>query len=610
MSTITPPRPQIASNRLTIGQAVARALEADDPVAVLDRLEPDAIVDWCKRNKFPLMALGDTIPLRFHDNPTFEQAIAEERAWYGTQRAEYVLVRNAWEARGIPCLMIKSAGNHPSFPHTSDNIDILVRRDQGREARDTLRGMGYVEVRTVEEPQKFLFRKFHDGRCVSAIHVHEQIAWFVGFLDDAAVRERMRPAADDPLVTIPSPEDAILINLAHACYENKVLRFNDVVRVRHALREAGASIDWRYLESIATARGWLDGLAFLLLVYASAETALFGSSLVPTAQVARFESLIEEDGPVWRRLVEIRMAGISDLPLDLSYPFCKRLYYRKILADPARSRAERRRDAFVTLVWGIRLKSRLRPQRGFVVSISGVDGSGKTAHAETLVNTLRLCDIKTTYVWSRGGSTGLPGLVSAVRSKVRPSRSDNSQTADAISRRRTKLSHPAAGFAWAWTVALDQIVTSYWRVWLPALRGRAVVADRWVYDTAVEMDASLPERARWSRLAMTALLRAVPRSHLGIVLDVTPETARARKHEEDWHAGFEEERQRYRTLAQEYALQVISTEGPFAASNDTLLQRAIMRFMGRNETRLNALMLYNPRQKNVPDPIWAKGGPV
>jgi thymidylate kinase len=609
MSTITPPRPTVAPARLSIGQSVARALESADPVAILDRVDPEALVDWCTRNKFPLMALGDAIPLRFHDCPAFAQAIAEEHAWYGTQRAEYVLARNAWESRGIPCLMIKSAGNHPAFPHTSDNIDILVRRDHGLAARDTLRGMGYVEIRNVEEPQKFLFRKFHDGRCVSAIHVHEQIAWFVGFLDDALVRERMRPAQDDPLVTIPSPEDAILINLAHACYENKVLRFNDVVRVRHALREAGESLDWRYMDSIATARGWRDGLAFMLLVYACAEAALFGSALVPPAQIARLESLIEDDAPVWQRLTEIRMAGIRDLPMDLSYRFCKRLYYRKILADPARSSAERRRDAFVTLVWGVRLKSRLRPQRGFVVSISGVDGSGKTAHAETLVNTLRLCEIRTTYVWSRGGSTGLPGLVSAIRNSVKPSRARGPQTTDAIARRREKLSRPAAGFAWAWTVALDQIATTYLRVWLPAWRGRVVVADRWVYDTAVEMDVSLPERARWSRLAMTALLRAVPRSHLGIVLDVTPETARARKPEEDWHAGFEEERQRYRALANEHALQVISTEGPFAASNDILLQRAIMRFMGRNETRLNALMLYNPRQKNVPDPIWAEGGP-
>src|SRR5205823_442021 len=100
----------------------------------------------------------------------------------------------------------KSAGNEPSFPYTSDNIDVLVRPAQGPTAREVLRRLGYVELRNIEEPHKFLFRKFHGGRCVSAIHVHEEVAWLVGFLDDDALWERARQAPDDPAVTVPSPE--------------------------------------------------------------------------------------------------------------------------------------------------------------------------------------------------------------------------------------------------------------------------------------------------------------------------------------------------------------------------------------------------------------------
>lgn len=605
-STITAPTIVQSLSVDTLAPAcrlLVRLLAQGDAVPTAVDCRPTTFADWCRRNKFPLLALDGRLPSWLRDNAAFASALLAEREWYETQRGEYLLVRAAWRERGIPCLMIKSAGNPPAFPHTSDNIDILVRPADGAAARETLRELGYVEVRNVEEPQKHLFRKFHDGRCVSAIHVHEQIAWFVGFLDDAAVWRRRRPAADDPEVIIPSPEDAILINLAHACYENKVFRLNDMLRVRHALQSADGTLDWDYLEGVATARGWRDGLAFMLLVQAAVETALFGETAIPAARIARLEALARSDPPTWRRLTAIRAAGVTDLPLDLSYPFCKRLYYRKILADPARTRRERWRDAGVTLIWGVKLKSRLRPQPGFVVSLSGPDGSGKTAHAEALVAAYRLCELRADYVWSRGGSTGLVGLASRLRRRWGGAARAGG---DAITRRRRRLTNPVARGAWAWLVALDQLASA-WRLRLAASRGRIVVADRCPYDTAVEMDASLPAAARWSRLAIAAMLRWAPRGDLAYVLDVSPATARARKPAEEWHAGFEEEREHYRRLAARHGLRLLSTDGAFAESNDRLVREAIMGFMAGFETRLNALFYANPSQKNVPDRIWAHG---
>src|SRR5947207_4246796 len=231
-------------------RGLARLAETGAPPWPPSDSDPSDLARWFKRNKYPLLAVASPAPVRLRDDVAFRRELAAEHEWYQTSRREYVLVRDAWRAQGIECLMIKSAGNRPSFPHTSDNLDILVRPEQGHAARAVLRQLGYVELRNIEEPQKFLFRKFHRGRCVSAIHVHERVAWFVGFMDEAALWARMRPADDDPLVNIPSPEDAVLINVAHACYENKVLRLNEVARVRHALRSAGQRFDWAYLERV------------------------------------------------------------------------------------------------------------------------------------------------------------------------------------------------------------------------------------------------------------------------------------------------------------------------------------------------------------------------
>ncbi len=562
----------------------------------------EAFISWSRRNKIGLMALEGKCPLWLVGDPAFVAALDSEEAWYRTQRDEYLRVREAWLSRGIDCLMIKPAGNPPSFPHMSDNIDILVHPEDGIAARDTLRLLGYVEVRNVEEPQKFLFRRFHAGSCVSAIHVHERIAWFVGFLDDVRVWERAQPAADDPDVIIPSPEDAILINLAHACYENKELRMVEILRVRHVLATAGNRLDWNYMEEIATRRGWLDGLAFMLLAHAEAEQSLFGESRIPTAWLDRSEAIVYNDDPVLQRLAAIRSTRIDDLPLDLSYLFCKRLYYRKILKDPVQDRAARIRDVAATLIWGIKLKSGLRPQPGMVVSLSGPDGSGKTAHAESLVAAIRLCELRADYVWSRGGSSGLFRLIHRMRNATSSGESGES---DPIARRRSRLQSPVVRVAWSWLVATEQIATTLWRVSLPARRGRIVVTDRAVYDTAIEMDATLPPGARWSRMAIEAMLRLTPAPNLGFVLDVSHETARERKPNEIWHSDWDDERRRYQVATDDHRLRLLSTEGPFERSNDRLIREVLMAFMARYETRLNGLLYSNPSQKNVPDQVWA-----
>lgn len=575
---------------------------------------PAETIRWYQRNKYPLMALARSGPATLVDSPAFRQALASEEEWYATQRHEYQLVCEAWLEQGIQCLMLKTAGNYPSFPYNSDNIDVLIRPECGEAARDILRRLGYVELRNIEEPFKYLFRKFRAGRCVSAIHVHEHVAWEVVFVDQQGLWSRMRPADDDPFVNVPSPEDAILINLAHACYENKELRLNDLIRVRHALHMSGEALDWAYMERVAAGRGWLDGLAFMTLVYASLEMRLFGTRSIAAGQLARFERLISTDHAVCRRLAALRSSPKLDLPLNLSYWFCKRLYYRKILADPARGTAQRWYDVVFTLLAGIQLKSNLRPQPGMVVSLSGTDGSGKTAQARALVNALRVCGLQVDYFWSRGGSSGTVGALNRWRRRLfgpgrhttpDPDLNTTGDTQrDSITRRRQRLGRPIVRFAWAWLVAADQVATYLLRVHLPALAGRIVIADRYVYDTAVEMDGSLPCAARWSRLAIAAILKATPRPRLAYVLDVPPCIARQRKTDEVWHADMERERDQYRALAQRLRLRLLSTDGEFAQANDRLIQEVMTAYMAGWETPLNALFLSNPSQKNAPDRVW------
>ena len=110
--------------------------------------------------------------------------------------------------------------------------------------------------------------------------MHGLIGWGVPFLDDKLLWERFRVSPDDPFVNVPSPEDALLITIAHAFYENKSFKLLDLVRIRYCLKQK--NFDFELITQIAKRRGWSDGLAFALILCSHLEMQLYGETCVPS----------------------------------------------------------------------------------------------------------------------------------------------------------------------------------------------------------------------------------------------------------------------------------------------------------------------------------------
>ena len=54
------------------------------------------------------------------------------------------------------------------------------------------------------------------------------------------------------------------------------------------------------------------------------------------------------------------------------------------------------------------------------------------------------------------------------------------------------MRNPLIRLAWAWLVTFDGLFTAHARIALPARCGRIVIAGGYVYDTPIEMAATLP----------------------------------------------------------------------------------------------------------------------
>jgi len=557
-----------------------------------------ALLKLLARNKVPLLAIRPeqgAVQRALHSQPAFLQAQAAERDAYKSLRAEYVAAKRLWQRAGIADILIKSGNTFPSFPYKTSNLDTLVRREAGDRARCLLRDNGYVELRNVEENAKYLFRKFHRGQEVSGLHVHEHVGWYASFLDEERLWERCQPSADDPEVTVPSPEDIVLITIAHSFYEDKDVKLSDLAKVNHHLRERGDDFDWGYVEAIAARRGWREGLQVALLIYDHVSRAWYGTSRVPREVCARAAASL----PTWLAWYVRRYLQREPVRAPWRIPFVlsKYCFLRRLWQDPAQSLGRRLADLFIHIVQGTKLRLRLHSQPGMLICFSGVDGSGKTGHAHALQQAFAGCHIRTSYVWSRAGSARWLHRLGQVARRLagQSARQAPESEAGKWERRRATFGNPMVRRAWSWLVAVDLAARYMWRVWLPLRRGRVVLCDRYVYDAWVEWAAYFGSGGGIRRAWAARWLRWItPRPDRTYLLDIPAELAASRSSSAPSLAMLQEEVTLYRQLAACFGAIIKDAQRPAAALEDEIAYETLTAYFDRYGTLVNALFFRNP----------------
>jgi len=584
----------LSARVLALAVALTRPGGAVRPVELRD---VPAVVDLLRRNKVPLLSLNETARASgFLKCPEVVVALEEDRALLQRLRSEYGRVLEAFGSGGIAGVFIKSVGISPSFPYTSDNLDVLVPREQGVEARRALRRIGYVELTNLEEPDKFLLRRFHAGVEVATVHVHTHVGWCVSFFDTTCYLERSIPSADDAPIWIPSLEDGALTNMAHSFYENKVVKLSDLQKLERCWQE---DLDWSYMCAAAERQGWLDGLCFCVLLYDYLERSLHGVPLVPDEVRSHAQNGLPNGQAAY--LEELQENSI-EMPFRVSFVFSKRLYYRKIWRNRTIGLRLKIGNTIRHTANGLRLRLGVRSQSPMLIVVSGMDGAGKTTQVELLGQAFDACAIRSQSVWSRGGSSAFTDACLRVARRFwgrggSSGAHDEGRGAsqDAFDVRRAMLRNPIARWGWSAVVVVDLLVR-YWRqVAWPLLRGNVVIADRYVADAEAELTAYLcleKGRRSWAGRLLSAMS---PRPVMTFVLDLPAEVA-----EERMGPGRESlaylRRLREIHLRQAERTEAIVLEATRSLEDvsDDLVYRALTCYFDRYRTAANALFLANP----------------
>jgi thymidylate kinase len=540
---------------------------------------------------------------------------------YRAQRDEFEHIRKRLAADHVDTMLFKSTGMTPSFHYLSSNLDVLVPEGRASAARTALEEIGYVELLNVEEPQKFLFRRFPGDGSSFAFHLHEVVGWGVPFLDNGPVWRYARHAPDDADIVIPGPSEALLITLAHWFYEDKALTLGNLLLTAHALRSMDAALGEPATH--ARGRGWEEGFWGALHIFEDAWRHLYGEGFLTTEQQAELARAPVRYAAVRASLIPYVRFGDNDLPAQLPFRHVKLAYYRKVMRDRRRNDPRKWLDVFDTLLWAVRWKLHIRSQPGLLVSVSGIDGSGKSLQVERLRGAFETCDVRVRCIWARGASSKGVGTVLRAGKSVLGSTpiGDVAPTPEAIAEaaqahgaalqgeaarfaeRQRRLKNPFVRWVFSVVYALDLMWSYVIRARASVLTGHVTICDRYIYDALVDYALFTGTQPSQPPLALNLLRAMVPRPRVTFVLDVDAAEALRRKPEEGGLAHLAAGRTMFLEIAESHRLDVMTPGASAEEIQRTMARAALRAFYARYGTAINWLLRSNPGQINArPEP--------
>jgi len=355
-------------------------------------------------------------------------------------------------------------------------------------------------------------------------------------------------ARDLDLLVRPAAEEALLAGLPAKGFlrrERRLVRFRAcTAEVVDLFAAAGWDLPPEEVDALFARARPLEGLE--RLVRPAPEHALLilarrvseGDGRLDHKLRMRLEAVLDEDDQAWERARERADAWHAVLALQyLEHPYRRRL--RVTASRRAEVRAERLRARGVSprraAVRAWRSEAPRVP-RGMLITLSGLDGSGKSTQADALVDALERLGHDPVHEWTRVTFNPVLRVISApVKRAVHwvsggrdaPPGSSFGSAADHPATALRERS-PALTQVWSTIVAVVNGLAQARAARRHLLSGRIVVFDRYTLDSRVQLKVKYGEQRSFA--LQTWLIRALsPRPSLAWLLDVSPDTAYRRK---------------------------------------------------------------------------------
>ena len=490
------------------------------------KLDIDRVLGHLKRNKIPLLYLDHNENFNwFFNSDQFRKSYQEELKLCQRRKKEYLLLKRAFREAGIPLILFKSSGR---FTYVGSDLDVLVKSKDRSRIYALMKELGYIRMSEGKgsEPYKIAYRKLYGDFSYYDAEFYENIVWFSHFTDANLLFERSKTSKNGENIEILSNEDRVLSVIAHCLYQSKSITLSDVTDIRFSI---GRDFDYSYIFSIASRKGWINGLYRGIYLISKIEERLYGEIVFDSAIVA---DAMTHCGKRWRSWVGHNIEEI-ELPLNLPHWHIRFLYVKKIFSDQDVTYYSKVRDFIGVALKAVRGRV-FKHNYGFLIAFSGIDGAGKTSMAtEARRSFKRHTEIskKPKLTWSRVDGHRITNLVYKLSQPLIGKKFNTFRDVEKAEILRRYL---PVRYIWTYLNVLGLLAKFLIKIQTPIiLQKKVIICDRYNYDVIVDIISLLPDDDI-NRKIVTSLFRFLaPKPDVTFLLNVDPVAAYERLAEFD-----------------------------------------------------------------------------
>ena len=193
-----------------------------------------------------------------------------------------------------------------------------------------------------------------------------------------------------------------------------------------------------------------------------------------------------------------------------------------------------------------------------LICIIGVDGTGKTTHAQKLLNEMKNEGVPCKYTWFRFNHFFSLILLAYCRlAGLTVYERTNGQDIGRHEFYRSKI----ISFLYPWMLFIDILPMYFIKISIPLHIGYTIVCDRYIYDTLADLMIDLNDLNIHRKIIGKFFLRLFPIDTKAIILDLDEETIRERRIDLMGDRSLERRRKVYKQIAKDFDIPIIENTG-------------------------------------------------
>jgi thymidylate kinase len=522
--------------------------------------------------KFPIDFLASNrLVLLFNENiqnfPLENFKIEVKKKREGSEKIikEAIRISEVLDKAGVEHVIIKSVAKSVRVTCEVGDIDLLIREKDFDRAEGVVLKMGCTLLSSSRTVKTFL-----TSIGVKVEIYNEIYSVDLKFLAEEFIENRVKIGE----LYVSSSENELIINATRSMLfiDNFGLSLHDILYIRGLLT---TEINLLYITDILDRTKGIKPLFFYYLYLVAEIYKLLYNTTINSSLINEAEKFCKRDFFIKAAL---RITKIKKLPYNSRFMFRFWFLYslfRDVVSLQPKEAIKAIRAATETTEKIKRNKN--KKEQVLIISLSGMDGTGKSTHAKALKEKLNHLGIPCEVVWTRWRpfiSYPFMGLVYVLK------------------RYRRKDYHKSKILRkiWAYLTILDFDYIYLFKMKTHLFKGRVVICDRYIHDHIAE----LMHDGIYNENAVKLLLKLIPNPDISFIFDVPVNTAMMRKNntqdvlnswkfEENAEEYLSEQRQNYLEVANSLRIPVMDSTKEFNELNEEIFKMVMEVYKNKGE---------------------------